>query len=186
MSCGAARHPLLEDAHPLAPAIILRINENLIWKRIRLVRSDGRDVIPVPVDDVYDLHGCSLQRHLHSSACFDCFCDHWSAHDSAVLLPNQFRTGLVSGCCECHIQDPILPHHLFIRLCSEPALLPLLLHELYNDLSSTPFKTLILGGSRTELRRSACGDVELADEGTSALLDQSFEVHVGHLRKGHI
>lgn len=128
----------------MSVSFLLRIEHDLVRERIGIASGDWWYVVLVAVHDSHDLHRCLLQRTFHGSPDFDTF---WylsvrqqrpirEGHNIWLGRPTSFR--LRSG--NCNFNQPLLPHDFLIVGPSDTgqpsALPPLLVEELYGDLST--------------------------------------------------
>lgn len=148
---------------------MLRIHQHLIRERITLIRSDGRNVIPILIHHHDDPHRGFLQTLLHLSA---------------------ISRGFGFAACgrEGYVEDPGLPYCFLVCFCDEPAFATFLFEELEDDLAPGGFAggggilllgRLLLGMLLLVVVIVIAGDVELADEGVCALFDEGFDLWVG-------
>jgi len=61
----------LEYPHALAPALCLRVHDDLVGEGVRVGGGNGRDVIFVSVDDGDDFERCFLEGLFHGTADLD-------------------------------------------------------------------------------------------------------------------
>lgn len=111
-----------KDANPLPPSLTPGVDQYLIWKGVRLVRRNGRDMVPLPVHDIHNLHGRLLQRALHRPS-------------------RLYSLGFGPWRRERDIQDPILPGQFLVLLAAEPAFAALTFKELEHELAATIFES---------------------------------------------
>lgn len=115
MSSPAFPFPsLLKDAHLRPPSIILRIHQDLIRKRIRLIRSNGRDMVPLRINQRNNLHSSFLQTAFNLSS-----------------ISRSFR--FTSRTCKRDINHPCFPDCFFVCFCDEPASFSTALFEELDD-----------------------------------------------------
>lgn len=151
---------LSKDPHLLPPPIPLRIHRDLKRERIRLIRRNRRDIIPILIHDLQNPQRRLLQAQLHPSS-----------------IPLGFR--LAPRARQTHVENPHFPDGLFVRLGDEPAaLFAFLLQELHDDRAVGGFGGggVVLGG----------GSVEGAEEGGGARVDGAFDVVFGHVGEGGV
>lgn len=64
----------LEDPHSRAPAVVARIDDDLVGEGIGFAGGDGRDVVFFAVDGGDDLHGGFEEHGFHGFVDFGAFC----------------------------------------------------------------------------------------------------------------
>ena len=102
----------------------LLIDHNLIREWIRLVRRDGRNMIPLSIDRGDNLHHSPLQLFLH--------------------LPSIPLRVLLTSCTrQSDVYIPNLPYRLLVGFGHEPALAALLLKKLQREMAVSCFRLIL-------------------------------------------
>jgi hypothetical protein len=65
---------LLENAHTLTPAVVLRVDKDVVWEGIGVLSGDWWDVVFVLLDDVGNFHDGVAEGSFYSSPGCCCFC----------------------------------------------------------------------------------------------------------------
>ena len=144
-----------EDAYLLAPSVALRVDQDLVRERIRLIRRDGRYMVPLLVRSVHDLHCRSMQLLLHLSP-----------------IPCSFR--FAPRACQRHLDDPVLPDRLLVCFRYEPAFPPLPLQKLHNEYTAPCLGRVLRRGL---LRHR----VQVPQYGRRTLIYQRFYLRLSHI-----
>lgn len=127
-------------------AFLLRIEHDLVRKRICIAGCDWRYMVFVAVHNCHYLHGSLLQRAFHGSADLDALyqsktCQqllHVSGGRGGVY--GEYPTSLCLWPCDCDFDQPFFPHDFFLIASSNPCqpttLPPLFVEELHSNLPS--------------------------------------------------
>lgn len=126
---------LLEDAHTLAPAVVLGVDKDVVWEGVGVLGGDWRHMVFVLLDDVGDFHDCVAEGSFYGSSGVCDFCTSMSA--SNKCFQTEGPTLISAWRSESNVQSPRLPDQVLI-LCSKPTLLSSTFSfaELYDNLAA--------------------------------------------------
>lgn len=156
---------LLENAHALAPAIVLWVDKDVVWESVCVLGGDGRDVVFVLLHDIGDLQDGVAEGSLDGSSGGGRFYTTMSAGHGRLRRRQPTLMGARRG--EGDVQRPRLPDEVLI-FCAKPSLpsLAFPLTELDDNLAASVL-ILIVGVG-----------VDLADELVDTLFNKRLEVDI--------
>ena len=70
---------LLEDAHTLAPAVVLGVDKDMVWEGVCVLGGNWGHVVFVLLNDVGDFYDGVAEGPLYGSSGGCCFCTSMSA-----------------------------------------------------------------------------------------------------------